>query len=55
MSKQYMIVTDDQILVDMSLIFNSIRDAKGDWEQVERDMTAMLQTLHSMVERSENK
>ena len=40
MSKQRMIVTDDQLLIDMELLFNAIREAGGNWEEVERDMYA---------------
>ncbi|MFH1959182.1 MAG: hypothetical protein ABIJ22_02545 [Patescibacteria group bacterium] len=49
MAKQRMIVTDDQLLIDMDLLFNAIREANGDWEKVERDMKAYLQTVQSMV------
>jgi hypothetical protein len=50
MAKQRMIVTDDQLLIDMDLLFNAIREATGDWEKVERDMKAYLQTVQGMVE-----
>jgi hypothetical protein len=50
MAKQRMIVTDDQLLIDMDLLFNAIREAAGDWEKVERDMKAYLQTVQGMVE-----
>ncbi|MBU0576087.1 hypothetical protein KJ707_00530 [Patescibacteria group bacterium] len=49
MAKQRMIVTDDQLLIDMDLLFNAIREANGDWEKVERDMKAYLQTVQNMV------
>jgi len=49
MSKQRMIVTDDQLLIDMDLLFNAIREANGDWEKVEREMNAYLQAVQSMV------
>jgi hypothetical protein len=49
MAKQRMIVTDDQLLIDMDLLFNSIREANGDWEKVERDMKVYLQTIQSMT------
>ena len=45
-----MIVTDDQLLIDMDLLFNAIREANGDWEKVERDMKAYLQTVQSMTD-----
>lgn len=49
MSKQRMIVTDDQLLIDMDLLFNAIREANGDWEQVEREMQTYLQSIQNMV------
>ncbi|MBP7700813.1 hypothetical protein KA111_01995 [Candidatus Woesebacteria bacterium] len=49
MAKQRMIVTDDQLLIDMDLLFNSIRDANGDWEKVEQDMKNYLSAIQSMV------
>ncbi len=53
MSKQRMIVTDDQLLIDMDLLFNAIREADGDWEQVEKEMRAYLDVVKHMTERSE--
>ncbi len=55
MSKQYMIVNGDQILIDMDLIFTAIRDANGDWEQVEADMQGMLQNVQGMVAAAQQK
>ena len=49
MPKQRMIVTDDQLLIDMDLLFNAIREADGDWEQVEEEMQNYLQSIQSMV------
>lgn len=49
MAKQRMIVTDDQLLIDMDLLFNAIREAGGDWEKVEDDMNAYLQTVQAMT------
>lgn len=49
MSKQRMIVTDDQLLIDMELLFNAIRESDGDWEKVEKDMKAYLSAVQSMV------
>lgn len=48
MAKQRMIVTDDQLLIDMDLLFNAIREAEGDWEKVEQDMNAYLAAITSM-------
>lgn len=49
MAKQRMIVTDDQLLIDMDLLFNAIREANGDWEKVEQDMNSYLGAIQSMV------
>jgi hypothetical protein len=49
MAKQRMIVTDDQLLIDMELLFNAIREANGDWEKVEQDMQAYLQAIQNMA------
>ena len=38
MAKQRMIVTDDQLLIDMDLLFSAIREADGNWQQVEAEM-----------------
>ena len=48
MAKQRMIVTDDQLLIDMDLLFNAIREADGDWEKVEKDMQSYLAVIHQM-------
>lgn len=50
MAKQRMIVTDDQLLIDMDLLFNAIREADGDWETVESEMQQYLRAVQSMVE-----
>lgn len=49
MSKQRMIVSDDQLLVDMDLLFNAIREAGGDWEKVEHEMKAYLEAVQGMI------
>lgn len=49
MAKQRMIVTDDQLLVDMELVFNAIREANGNWEQVEKEMAAYLSSVQAMT------
>jgi len=49
MAKQRMIVTDDQLLIDMELLFNAIREEDGDWEKVEQDMRTYLETIISMT------
>lgn len=54
MAKQRMIVTDDQLLIDMDLLFNAIREADGDWEKVEQDMNNYLEAIQSMVEEEDS-
>jgi hypothetical protein len=49
MAKQRMIVLDDQILIDMDLLFNAIEEAKGDWQKVKQDMQAYLSAVQNMV------
>jgi hypothetical protein len=49
MSKQRMIVSDDQLLVDMDLLFNAIREAGGDWKKVEEEMKAYLAAVQGMI------
>ncbi len=49
MSRQRMIVTDDQLLIDMDLLFNAIREANGDWQKVEQEMQAYLAAVQSMT------
>lgn len=48
-----MIVTDDQLLIDMNLLFNAIREAEGDWEKVEQDMKMYLRSIQNMVEEED--
>lgn len=49
MAKQRMIVTDDQVLIDMDLLFNAIREANGDWERVEGEMKEYLAAIQGMT------
>ncbi len=49
MAKQRMIVTDDQLLIDMDLLFNAIREANGDWKKVESDMRSYLASVQAMT------
>ncbi len=53
MSKQRMIVTDDQLLIDMELVFNAIREADGNWEQVEKEMNNYLASVQAMTNIAE--
>ena len=52
MAKQRMIVTDDQLLIDMDLLFNAIREAKGDWQKVELEMKQYIAAVQDMTETS---
>lgn len=49
MAKQRMIVTDDQLLIDMDLLFNAIREANGNWQQVEQEMQQYLAAVQAMT------
>ena len=53
MAKQRMIVTDDQLLIDMDLLFNAIREANGDWKKVEQEMRAYMEAVQHMVQEAE--
>ncbi len=48
MSKKLLEIRDDQILIDMDLLFKAIRDAGGDWKAVERDIRKLLETMQAM-------
>ncbi len=50
MAKQRMIVTDDQLLIDMELLFNAIRESNGDWEKVEKEMYQYLASVQAMAQ-----
>jgi len=42
MAKTKLIVKEDQILVDVELIFKEIEEAKGDWKKVREEFRAYL-------------
>lgn len=48
MAKQRMIVTDDQLLIDTTLLFNAIRDNGGKWEQVETELQSYKAAVAAM-------
>ncbi|MBI4034942.1 MAG: hypothetical protein HY381_00915 [Candidatus Chisholmbacteria bacterium] len=50
MSKKRLVVYDDQLLVDLDLIFKAIRDEGGDWQKVEKEMREWLGMVQGMVE-----
>lgn len=45
MSKQKMIVYDDQLLIDFELVFKAIREEKGDWQKVEKELYEYLKSV----------
>ena len=47
-AKERMLATDDQLIIDVDLLFNAIREAKGNWEQVEKEMRSYLQMVNAM-------
>lgn len=47
MANQRMIVTDDTILIDFRLVFKAIKEEKGNWKKVEKEMEAYFQSLTS--------
>ncbi len=49
MAKQRMIVTDEQLLIDMDLFFNAVRDNEGNWQQVETELHAYQQGVAQMA------
>lgn len=49
MSKKRIIVYDDQILVDVEMIFGAIREANGDWEQVEKELYEYFEAMKNVV------
>lgn len=49
-SKQRMLVTDDQLIIDVDLLFSAIRELDGNWEQVEKDMRSYLETIQKMAQ-----
>jgi hypothetical protein len=53
MAKQYLIVNGDQILLDVKLVFAAIREAKGDWEQVEEDLGSILDNIQGLIDAAE--
>jgi hypothetical protein len=53
MSKQRIVVYDDQILIDMEVIFGAIREANGNWEQVEQEMRDYFEALRGVVPEDE--
>jgi len=54
MSKKRLEVWDDQVLIDMDLLFRAIREADGDWQRVEKEIRQFLETMQSMGHEEES-
>lgn len=48
MGKKRLEVWDDQIMIDMDLIFQAIRDANGDWKSVEKEIRNFMENMQGM-------
>lgn len=48
MGRKKLVVYDDQILIDMDLLFQAIREADGDWKTVEKEIKSFLDSLQTM-------
>jgi len=46
MTNQRMIITDETILIDFRLVFKAIREEKGDWEKVEKELEEYLESVN---------
>ncbi len=45
MDNTKMIIRDDTILIDFRLVFKAIREEKGDWEKVEKELQEYLESV----------
>ena len=48
MSKQKMIITEDQVLIDTDFLFSMIRSEHGNWQQVENNIRALLSSAQEV-------
>lgn len=46
MSKKRMEVYEDTLLIDFELVFKAIREEKGDWKKVEKELREYLESLN---------
>lgn len=53
MGKKKLVVYDDQILIDMDLLFQAIREANGDWKSVEKEIKQFLEGLQDLGQEGE--
>jgi len=42
---QRLILTDKALLIDFRLVFKAIREEKGDWQKVEKELEAYFKSL----------
>ncbi len=47
MDNTKMIIRDDTILIDFRLVFKAIREEKGNWEKVEKELYENLNSVKS--------
>lgn len=52
MSKKRIVIYDDQILVDMDVLFGAIREAGGDWKRVEKEMRDFFDAMQNVVDEN---
>jgi len=45
MDNTKMIIRDDTILIDFRLVFKAIREEKGNWEKVEKELQEYLSSV----------
>jgi len=48
---QRMIITDETILIDFRLVFKAIREEKGNWKRVEKELEALFESFGDTDER----
>lgn len=46
MDNTKMIIRDDTILIDFRLVFKAIREEKGNWEKVEKELQEYLDSMN---------
>ncbi len=44
--RQRLIVTSETILIDFRLVFKAIREEKGNWEKVEKELEEYLKSVN---------
>lgn len=46
-----LVVNDDTILIDFRLVFKAIREERGNWEKVEKELEAYFESFNDTDER----